>query len=42
MSNVEKSNAAHLIHKQANMLPTVKTTWKSYKYGDPGSENLLV
>lgn len=25
MSNVEKSNEAHLIHKQANMLPTVKT-----------------
>lgn len=45
MSKEEKSNAAQLIHKQANMLPTVKSkpkpTRKSYKYGDPDSENLV-
>lgn len=29
MSNEEKSNAAQLIHKQANMLPTVKSKPKT-------------
>lgn len=29
MSNEEKSNAAQLIHKQANMLPTVKSNPKT-------------